>query len=139
MLATDYRLFVGGEWVEARSGRTFEVADPATGAHCATLPDGGREDMRGAIDAANKVQPAWAETIAEERALVMQDATRLMREWSGKLARVMTREQGKPLTQSEGEVLYAASCIERFAEEARRVSGETMPAPSPDNRLFVLK
>ena len=138
-LATEQRLFIGGEWVGAHSGKTFKVADPATGEPCATLPDGSREDMRAAIDAADAVQPSWASTPADERARILQKAARLLRGSSGELARVMTLEQGKPLAQSEGEVLYAASCIERFSEEARRVSGETMPTPSPDKRLFVLK
>lgn len=115
-------LFVGGKWVEPRSGETFEVVDPATGETCASLSDGGREDMRSAIDAADVIQPHWTAT-ADERAQILQEAARLLRERSSELARVMTREQGKSLVQSEGEVLYAASCIERFAEEARRISG----------------
>ncbi len=138
-MAVKKHLFIGGEWVAAHSGETFEVTDPATGEVCATLPNSGREDTRAAIDAAYATQPSWAATTADERACVMQGAARGLRERSGELARVMTREQGKPLVQSEGEVLYAASCIERFAEEARRISGETMPTPSPDKRLLVIK
>ena len=139
MLPMENSLFIGGEWVESRSGRTFEVINPATGEICANLPDGGREDMQSAIEAASSVQPVWRKVPADERAQVLQEAARLMRGRSGELARVMTVEQGKPLDQSEGEVLYAASCIERFAEEARRISGETLPAPSPGRRPFVLK
>lgn len=138
-LATEYRMFVGGEWVESHSGKTFEVTDPATGETCATLPDGDQKEMRAAIDAADTAQSAWATTTSGKRASIMHEAARLMCERSGELARVMTQEQGKPIPQSEGEVLYAASCIERFAEEARRISGETMPASSLDKRLFVLK
>ncbi|CAN5657999.1 NAD-dependent succinate-semialdehyde dehydrogenase [soil metagenome] len=137
--AAEYPLFVGGEWTDSHSGDTFEVTDPATGETVATLPDGGRKDMQSAIDAAYSVQSSWAAATADERAGIMHEAARLLGERSGELAWRMTREQGKPLAQSEGEVLYAASCIERFAEEARRVSGETMPTPSPDKRLFVLK
>lgn len=137
--ATKHRLFVGGEWGESQSGETFEVVNPATGEICATLPDGGRRDMQAAINAAGDAQLSWAATSVGERASIMHEAARLLRERSGQLARVMTLEQGKPLVQAEGEVLYAASCIERFGEEARRISGETMPAPSSNKRLFVFK
>lgn len=136
---TEYRLFVVGDWDESRSGETFGVMNPATGEICATVSNGGPEDMRAAIDAAHAVQLAWAATPADERASIMHEAVRRLRERSGELARMMTREQGKPLDQSEGEVLYAASCVERFAEEARRIAGETMPAPSPGKRAFILK
>jgi len=135
----EYRLFVGGEWLEGHSGKTFEVTNPATGETVATLPDGGRADMRRAIEAAANVQRDWGRTIAGERAGILSEAARLMRERTRRLARVMTLEQGKPLAQAEGEVLYAASCLDRFSEEARRVCGETMPADSPDKRIFLLK
>ena len=95
--------------------------------------------MRTAIDAADAVQSDWASTAAGERASILHETAKRLRERSGELGRVMTLEQGKPSAQSEGEVLYAASCLERFAEEARRVSGEVMPHTSPDKRSFVLK
>ena len=132
-------LFTGGEWREALSGGVFEVTNPATGQAIATLPDGGKVDMQRAIDAANAAQPEWGRTTAKERSEVLARAARLMREQLEHLSRVMTLEQGKPLAQSQAEVLYAASCLERFAEEARRVSGETMPADSADKRIFVIK
>src|SRR3712207_474903 len=131
-----YELFVGGEWRDALSGVTFEVANPATGEMVATLADGGRADMQQAIQAACDVQREWGRTTAGERAGVLAEAARLMRGRAGRLARIMTLEQGKPLVQSEGEVVYAASCLDRFAEEARRIRGETMPADSPDKRIF---
>ena len=134
-----YGLFVGGEWRDAVSGGTFGVTNPATGETVATLPDGRAADMRGAIEAAARVQREWSRTTAGERAGVLSEAARLIRGRVGHLARVMTLEQGKPLAQSEGEVVYAASCLDRFAEEARRVCGETMPADSPDKRIFLLK
>ena len=134
-----YGLFVGGEWRDAVSGGTFGVTNPATGETVATLPDGRAADMRGAIEAAARVQREWSRTTAGERAGVLSEAARLIRGRVGHLARVMTLEQGKPLAQSEGEVMYAASCLDRFAEEARRVRGETMPADSPDKRIFLLK
>ena len=134
-----YGLFVGGEWRDAVSGGTFGVTNPATGETVATLPDGRAADMRGAIEAAARVQREWGRTTAGERAGVLSEAARLIRGRVGHLARVMTLEQGKPLAQSEGEVMYAASCLDRFAEEARRVRGETMPADSPDKRIFIFK
>jgi len=134
------RLFVGGEWVESSaSGETFEVANPATGEVLATLPDGGAEEMRRAIDAAAGAQDEWGETTAQYRAGLMREAARLMHEKKEHLARVMTLEQGKPLAESRGEIVYAASFIEWFAEEARRVYGETVPASVPDKRILVIK
>lgn len=134
-----YELFVGGEWREALSGETFEVTNPATSEPVATLPDGGGADVREAVEAAAGAQRGWGRTTARERAVILSEAASLMRERSARLARIMTLEQGKPLAQSEGEVLYAASCLDRFAEEARRVRGETMPADSADKRVVLLK
>jgi succinate-semialdehyde dehydrogenase/glutarate-semialdehyde dehydrogenase len=134
-----YELFLGGEWRGALSGETFEVTNPATGEMVASLSDGGRADMQRAIEAACDAQREWGRTTAGERAAILSEAARLMRGRAGPLARIMTLEQGKPLVQSEGEVMYAASCLDRFAEEARRICGETMPADSPDKRIFLLK
>jgi succinate-semialdehyde dehydrogenase / glutarate-semialdehyde dehydrogenase len=132
--------FVGGEWIaSAASGRTFDVVDPATGEAIATLPDAGREEMQRAIDAAAEAQPAWAATTALHRAQIMRRAVALMHERQEHLARVMTLEQGKPLAESRGEILYAASFVEWFAEEGRRVYGETVPASFPDKRILVIK
>jgi len=133
-------IFVGGEWVGgAASGRTFAVTNPANGDLLATLPDAGREETQKAIDAAAEAQPAWAAKTAQERAAIMLEAVRLMHERKEHLARVMTLEQGKPLAESRGEVLYAASFLEWFAEEGKRVYGETVPASAPDKRILVLK
>ena len=134
------KLFVGGEWIESSaSGETFDVINPANGAVLATLPDGGREDTQRAIDAAATAQPGWAQKTAAYRANIMREAARLMHERKEHLARVMTLEQGKPLLESRGEIVYAASFIEWFAEEGRRVYGETIPANSPDKRILVIK
>ena len=133
------RLFVGGGWTEAASGKTFEVNNPATGETVAELPDAGSEDTRRAIDAAASVQAEWAGTTANYRASILREAARLMHERKEHLARVMTLEQGKPLAESRGEIVYAASFIEWFAEEGKRVYGETVPASSPDKRLLVIK
>src|SRR3712207_1808326 len=134
------RLFVGGEWVEASDlGETFDVVNPANGEVLATLPNGGREEMRRAIDAAAEVQREWGETTAQYRAGIMRDAARLMHERKEHLARVMTLEQGKPLAESRGEIVYAASFVEWFAEEGKRVYGEMIPSSSPDKRILVIK
>ncbi len=134
------RLFVGGEWAaSATSGETFEVTNPANGEVIATLPDAGAEDMRRAIDAAAEAQPEWAEKTAQERGRIMREAFRLMHERQEHLAKVMTLEQGKPFAESMGEIVYAASFIDWFAEEGRRVYGETIPASFPDKRILVIK
>jgi succinate-semialdehyde dehydrogenase/glutarate-semialdehyde dehydrogenase len=132
-------IFVGGEWTEAASGKTFEVTNPATGEAIATLPDGGHEDMRRAIDAAAAVRPEWEETTAARRAAILQKVAQTMRERNRELGRLMTLEQGKPLAEARGEIGYAASFLEWFAEEAKRVSGETIPANTPDKRILVIK
>ena len=134
------KLFVGGEWTgSAASGETFGVVNPANGETLAALPDGGREEMQRAIDAAAAVQPEWGETTAAHRAGIMREAARLMHERKEHLARVMTLEQGKPINESRGEIVYAASFIEWFAEEARRVYGDTVPANLPNKRIMVIK
>ncbi len=133
-------IFVGGKWVtSAASGATFEVINPATGRTLATLPDAGREEMQSAIDAAAGIQSEWQESTAQERAQIMQRAARLMHERKEHLARVMTLEQGKPLAESRGEIVYAASFVEWFAEEGRRVYGDIVPSSFSDKRIMVIK
>ena len=134
------KLFVAGEWTgAAHSGATFGVTNPANNETIATLPDAGREETRRAIDAAAAVQQEWAATTAAYRAGIMREAARMMHERKEHLATVMTLEQGKPLAESRGEIVYAASFIEWFAEEARRVYGETVPASAPGKRIMVIK
>jgi len=134
-----YKHFIGGAWVEAASGKTFEVVNPATLEPIATVPDGGKADMQRAIDAAVAAQPGWAETTAAERSAILRAAATRMHERKEELARLMTLEEGKPLAEARGEIVYAASFLEWFAEEARRVYGTTMPASAPDKRLLALK
>ena len=136
---TQYKLFIGGDWCEAKSGQTFDVTNPATLETVATLPDGGKADMQRAIDAADKAQRAWGNTTASERSKIMMAAAARMHEQAEDLARVMTLEEGKPLAEARGEVIYAASFLEWFAEEGKRVYGDTIPASSPDKRILVLK
>ncbi len=134
------QLFVGGEWADnAASNETFDVTNPANGETLATLPNAGREEMQRAIDAAAAAQPEWAATTAQYRAGILREAARLMHERQEHLATVMTLEQGKPFAESMGEIVYAASFIEWFAEEARRVYGEMVPASFPEKRIMVLK
>jgi succinate-semialdehyde dehydrogenase / glutarate-semialdehyde dehydrogenase len=133
-------LFIGGEWSDsAASGKTFVVTNPANGESLATLPDGGREEMHSAIDAGAGVQKEWAATTAQHRSAIMREAARLMHERKEHLARVMTLEQGKPISESRGEIVYAASFIEWFAEEGKRVYGDVVPASFPDKRILVIK
>ncbi len=138
-VATRYQLFIGGKWEDAASGKTFEVHNPATGETVATVPDASGKDMQRAIDAAVTAQPAWSEKTALERSQILQDAARLMHERKEQLARCLTIEEGKPLAESRGEIVYAASFIEWFAEEGKRIYGDTIPASNPDKRLLVLK
>ena len=139
MQETLRKLFVGGEWLDSASGSTFPVIDPATGRTIAELPDATREDMQRAIDAAAAVQEQWAQKTAGERSAVLAEAARLMHERKEHLAEVMTREQGKPIAESRGEIVYAASFVEWFAEEAKRVYGQTVPANAPGKRIMVIK
>jgi len=133
------QLLIGGRWVGARSGKRFDVLDPATGEVVGTVPDGGREDVEAAIDAAGAALPAWRSTAAIERGRVLRRAADLLRERKGETAAVMTAEQGKPLAEAAGEIEYAASFFEWFAGEAERVYGQIVPAINPANRVFVLR
>jgi len=136
---TTYKLFLGGEWREALSGKSFEVINPATNEVLATVPDGGKADAQLAIDAAAAAQPSWAEITAAERSKFLADAARRMHEDVEQLARIMTLEEGKPLAESRTEIRYAASFLEWFSEEGKRVYGATVPASSTDKRILVIK
>jgi succinate-semialdehyde dehydrogenase / glutarate-semialdehyde dehydrogenase len=136
---TTYKLFVGGDWIEAASGKTFDVLNPATLETVATLPDGGEIEIERAIDAAASAQPSWGDSSTGERARILNEAARRMHAESDRLARIMTLEEGKPLAESKAEIAYAASFFEWYAEEARRVYGDTVPANTPDKRIMVLK
>src|SRR5947209_14899409 len=137
--ATEYKHFVAGHWTEAASRKTFEVINPATLDVIATVPDAGKADMQRAIDAAAAAQASWGNTLAAERSRIMADAARLMHERIEDLARIMTLEEGKPLAESRGEINYAASFIEWYEEEAKRIYGDTVPSSSPDKRILILK
>tara|TARA_B100000676_G_C18089863_1_gene858580 strand:- start:1124 stop:2551 length:1428 start_codon:yes stop_codon:yes gene_type:complete len=131
-------MLVAGEWAEARSGETFEVTNPANGDVIQSIPNGGREDASRAIDAAYNAFPAWAGTTAYDRSATLYRAWQLMVERKDQLARTMTEEQGKPLRAANTEVQYAADFLLWFAEEAKRVYGETIPSGRPDQRFIVM-
>jgi succinate-semialdehyde dehydrogenase/glutarate-semialdehyde dehydrogenase len=131
--------FLAGAWCGADDATTFDVRNPATGALITTVPNMGVAETRRAINAAYAAWPAWRNKIAKERADVLRRWYALMMENADDLAMLMTAEQGKPLAEAKGEVQYAASFLEWFAEEARRVYGDTIPAHAGDKRIIVLK
>ena len=128
---------INGEWVAG--GSRFDVTDPATGATLASVPRLGAAETEAAIAAANAAWPAWRAKTAKERAAILMKWHALMIENADDLARIMTAEQGKPLAEARGEVVYGASFIEWFAEEAKRVYGETIPTTDPNKRFVILK
>ncbi len=132
-------MFIDGSWDEARSGKTFEVTDPATGEAIGTVPDGSAEDALDAIAAADAAFGSWSTTTAQSRADLLYAAWQLMTERSESLARLMTSEQGKPLKASRAEVKYAADFLRFYAEEATRVTGEWLPSARADQRFLVLR
>ena len=144
VLLADSKLFrqacyIDGAWVDARGGATINVDNPATGETIGVVPKLGASETRTAIEAAARAFPAWRNTTAKERAAVMRRWFDLMMANQEDLARLMTTEQGKPLVESRGEVGYAASFLEWFGEEAKRVYGDTIPGPQADKRIVVIK
>jgi len=133
------RAFVGGTWVEAPSSARITVTDPFDGSAIADLPSLGLDAVRLAIDVAHDAQKAWASRPARERSAVLNRWYDLIIANSDDLATILTREQGKPLAEARGEILANARYIEWFAEEAKRVDGDIISAPSGDQRLMVLK
>jgi succinate-semialdehyde dehydrogenase/glutarate-semialdehyde dehydrogenase len=133
------RCYVDGLWIDADSGATRAVRNPATGELLGTVPDAGAAETRRAIEAAARALPGWRARTADERAGVLRRWQALMLAHQEDLARLMTCEQGKPLQESRGEIAYAASFLEWFAEEARRIYGTTIPSPWPDARIVVTR
>ena len=130
--------YVDGGWIES-SAHGIDVDNPATGEVIGTVPRLGRAETRQAIDAAARAFPAWRRKTGKERAQVMRRWFDLMMANQEDLARLMTTEQGKPLTESRGEVAYAASFLEWFGEEAKRIYGDTIPPHQADKRIVVIK
>ena len=133
------RAFLGGKWVSAKDGKTFDVTNPARGDVLATVADLGRAEIAQAIDIAHKAQKPWAAKTGKERAKILRRWYDLMMEHQEDLAILMTAEQGKPLAESRGEVAYGASFVEWFGEEAKRVYGETIPGHMPDKRITMIR
>ncbi len=131
------KAYVAGHWRDAE--RRFPVTDPATGEVLAEVPDLTAEDARAAVAAAEAVWPAWRRQTAKQRAALLRGWFERIMAHQDALARLMTREQGKPLAESRGEVAYGASFVEFYAEEAKRVAGETLPSHGADKRILVFR
>ena len=133
------KAFVAGEWIDAKEGATFDVKNPARGDVLTTLPDLSIIEVKRAIDAAEASQRAWAARTGKDRAAILRKWHDLMVANADDLGMILTAEMGKPIAEGKGEIMYGASFIEWFAEEAKRVYGETIPGHLPDKRITVLK
>jgi succinate-semialdehyde dehydrogenase/glutarate-semialdehyde dehydrogenase len=136
---TKSQAFINGQWVDADSGETLAVTNPATGAVLAQVAKCGTAETRRMIEAAETAQKAWAKTTAKERATVLRSWFNLMMENQEDLAQLLTAEQGKPLAEARGEIAYGANYAEWFSEESKRVYGDIIPQPSNDKRIMVIK
>ncbi|SLT57369.1 NADP-dependent succinate-semialdehyde dehydrogenase [Klebsiella pneumoniae] len=130
---------IDGQWRDAPNGDVIAVTNPANGEQLGSVPKMGADETREAIEAANRALPAWRALTAKERANILRRWFDLMMENQDDLARLMTLEQGKPLAEAKGEISYAASFIEWFAEEGKRIYGDTIPGHQADKRLLVIK
>ncbi|BAT61251.1 glutarate-semialdehyde dehydrogenase DavD [Variibacter gotjawalensis] len=134
------KAYVGGEWVaKSDSGKSFDVTNPSTGDVIASLPDLGRAETARAIDFAYTAQKAWAAKTGKERAAILRKIYDLMVANADDLATILTTEMGKPFAEAKGEILYGASYVEWFGEEAKRVYGDTIPGHQPDKRIIVIR
>lgn len=131
--------YIDGIWCDAKSKDTVEVIDPATNQPIGTVPNMATEEAKAAVDAAAKALPTWRALTAHQRSTLLQRWFQLIQDNKRQLAELMTFEQGKPVTEAEGEITYAASFIEWFAEQGKRTNGEIIPSPSSDKRLMVIK
>ncbi|WPC99350.1 NAD-dependent succinate-semialdehyde dehydrogenase [Proteus terrae] len=131
--------YIDGLWCNAKNNETVDVVDPATGTLLGTVPNMATQEAIMAVDAAQKALPKWRALTAHQRGALLQNWFRLITENKRKLAELMTFEQGKPVAEAEGEITYAASFIEWFAEQGKRTNGEIIPSPSADKRLMVIK
>lgn len=132
-------MYIDGQWTQADSGATFTVTNPATGEIIDRVPDGGAAEAAAAIAAAEAAFPGWSQTTAYQRSAYLYRAWQIMTERAEDLARIMSTEQGKPLKAARNEVKYGADFLLWYAEEAKRIYGETIPAPRGDQRFMVLK
>jgi succinate-semialdehyde dehydrogenase/glutarate-semialdehyde dehydrogenase len=129
--------YIGGEWVTG--GSTLPVRNPANGEVVGTIPDLGADETRRAIDAAQAAFPPWRAMAAARRSALLEAWFDAITRHTDDLAKILTVEQGKPLNEAKGEIIYGAGFVKWFAEEAKRVYGETVPAPTPDRRIIILK
>jgi len=133
------QMYINGQWVNATDGSTFDVLNPSNGDKIGEVANGDRSDAQAAIQAARHAFDPWSHLTAYQRSQYLYKAYELMMEHREHLARVMTQEQGKPLKASRGEIQYGADFLLWYAEEAKRIYGETIPAPRPDQRFIVLR
>lgn len=131
--------FVSGRWMDADAGGRLEVLNPSSGKTLGAVPDMGADEVGWAVDAADAALSLWREETARDRAALLRRWHDLMMENQGDLARIMTAEQGKPLSESRGEIAYAASFVEWFAEEGKRVYGDVIPSPKAESRILTIK
>ena len=131
--------FINGQWMAAEDGARFDVTNPADGSELCTVPDLGVSEARQAIECAAAAWPAWRERTAKDRAAILRRWYDLIVQHKEDLARIMTAEQGKPLDEAAGEIMYGASFIEWFAEEGKRVYGDVIPTHMSDRRIVVIK
>ena len=133
------KAYINGEWVDGDGGNTFAVTDPATGDSIAEVASCGTAETRRAIEAAEAAMLTWRKRSVKDRAGILRKWFNLMMDAQEDLAQILTAEQGKPLAEARGEIAYGANYIEWFAEEGKRVYGDTIPAPSDDKRIVVIK
>jgi succinate-semialdehyde dehydrogenase/glutarate-semialdehyde dehydrogenase len=131
--------YIDGQWVEADSRKRIDVDNPADGSLVGTVAAGGTAETRRAIEAASRALPAWRALLAKERSALLRRWYDLMVAHADDLAAILTAEQGKPLAEAKGEILYGASFIEWFAEEGKRIYGDVIPSPTADKRIVVIK
>ena len=131
--------FIAGQWVNADSGQTLDVTNPATGEVIGAVPLMGAAETERAIAAAQQAYEIWRDVPAKDRTAALRRLNDLMLAHADDLALILTSEQGKPLAEGKGEIVYSASFIDWFADEARRTYGDNIPAPSADRRLMVIK
>jgi len=133
------KAYINGQWVDGDNGDTFAVTDPATGESIVEVASCGTAETRRAIEAAELAMLAWRKRSVKDRAAILRKWFNLMMDAQEDLAQILTAEQGKPLAESRGEIAYGANYIEWFSEEGKRVYGDTIPAPSDDKRIVVIK
>lgn len=132
-------MYIDGCWLDADSGKSLDVVNPATGKTVGTIPDGGAEETRRAIEAAEAALPAWREKTAKERSQILRRWFNHIMANQDDLAAILTAEQGKVIAEAAGEIAYGANYIEWFAEEAKRIYGDVIAPPSNDKRIVVIK